>query len=163
VENKDICEPQLSRVLDDFFGQLRFARAVDLASHGRTREAGSILLSNGARTLTAEELDLLARIVTKENRFAEARSFWNDAVRLDPKNRIYAECLEALTKAEGHKIRRIKFLVASVIIILVLLVCLWWIFAMPHRTPRHHPHIVSKPAQTPTVKPNIINTFKPPA
>jgi len=150
--------------LDDLFGQFRFARAVELASHGKTREAEAILRSKGARSLTAGELDLLARIAVKENRFGDARSLWIEAVRLAPENLGYEECLGALAEAERDAMRRTTiFTVSGATAFVVAVACIWWIFEMPHKSAGHPvpAHLATVPGQTSTVRPASTNSLKP--
>jgi hypothetical protein len=148
--------------VDDLFDQFRLAHAVELAAHGKTREADAVLRSNGLRSLGPGELDLLARIAVKENCFGEARSLWIEAVRLAPDNRIYMECLETLVEAERDlRLRKKIFLVSVATLFVVVAACLVWIFAMPHKSARHRAHAVGKPGQTLMVQPNSTNTSKP--
>ena len=83
--------------LQTCFAQIRLARATELAQSGRLLEAEGVLTQNGNLPENASELDLLARIATRQGRFDEARRRWNSALQIDPKNEIYRQCIEQLT------------------------------------------------------------------
>ena len=93
--------------LQNCFAQIRLARATELAQSGRLLEAEAVLAHNGELPHSAGELDLLARIATRQGRFDEARRRWDAAIQIEPGNETYRQCLEHLTPA-----RRIVRLVA---------------------------------------------------
>jgi tetratricopeptide (TPR) repeat protein len=90
------------------FGQIRLARATELAQSGRLLEAEAVLAQNGELPYNARELDLLARIAARQGRFDEAQQRWNAAILIEPGNEIYRQCIEQLTPA-----RRIVRLLAN--------------------------------------------------
>lgn len=101
--------PQQARTaLQNCFAQIRLARATELAQSGRLPEAEAILTHNGELPDNALELDLLARIAARQGRFDEARRRWNAAIKIEPGNEIYRQCVEHLTPA-----RRIVRLIAN--------------------------------------------------
>lgn len=85
--------------LEECFGRIRLARATELARSGRLLEAEAVLLAKGILAQGALELDLLARIAARQGRFAEARQRWNAALRIEPDNKNFRQCLERLTPA----------------------------------------------------------------
>ena len=85
--------------LQNCFAQIRLARATELAQSGRLLEAEAVLVQNGELPDNPRELDLLARIAARQGHFDEARRRWNAAIRIEPGNEIYHQCLEDLTPA----------------------------------------------------------------
>ena len=59
--------------------RLRLARSTELALAGSLLRAEELLTSGGNLPETAEELDLLARILVQQKRYAEAQKRWKDA------------------------------------------------------------------------------------
>jgi hypothetical protein len=164
MENHHFREQEVQPVLDDLFGRFRFARAVELAAHGKTREAEAILRADGSRPRTPDELDLLARMAAKKKRFDEARSLWLDAVRLAPENRVYVECSAALAEAERDARRRTIMTLFSGVTLLAVAACSMWWFLVPPRKPARHlvpAHPLAVPGQNSTVRPNSTNSVKP--
>ena len=106
-ENPQLLPAETRDALHNCFAQIRLARATELAQSGRLLEAEAVLAQNGELPHNAGELDLLARIATRQGRFDEARRRWNAAIQIEPGNEIYRQCLEHLTPA-----RRIVRLVA---------------------------------------------------
>jgi len=86
--------------LQNSFAQIRLARATELAQWGRLLEAEAVLAQNGELPRKASELDLLARIAARQGHFDEARLRWNAAIKIEPGNEIYRQCLQNLTPAK---------------------------------------------------------------
>lgn len=107
-EIPQLLPPETRTALQDWFAQIRLARATELAQSGRLLEAEAVLAQNGELPRNASELDLLARIAARQGRFDEARRRWNAAIQIDPGNEIYRQCLEHLTPA-----RKIVRLIAN--------------------------------------------------
>ena len=104
--------------LQNCFAQIRLARATELVQSGRLLEAEAVLVQNGELPHNASELDLLARIAARQGRFDEARQLWGAAIRIEPGNEIYRQCLEHLTPAR----RIVRLIVNSQDTLLNLLV-----------------------------------------
>jgi type VI secretion system protein ImpK len=91
---------QTQAVLDECFDQIRFARATELARAGRYAEAESLLSPNGQPAEMPRDLDLLARMAAQQGRYADARRFWEAALKIEPENNAYILCLEHLEQAK---------------------------------------------------------------
>jgi type VI secretion system protein ImpK len=86
--------------LDECFDQIRFARATELARAGKYPEAESLLSPPGQPAQVPRDLDLLARMAAQQGRYADARRFWEAALKIEPENNAYALCLEHLDQAK---------------------------------------------------------------
>jgi hypothetical protein len=89
-------ERETRALLGECFGQIRFARATELARSGRYLEAEALLSPNGQASTTPRDLDLLARIAVHQGRTSDARRLWEAAAHRDPDNPTYTECLQGL-------------------------------------------------------------------
>jgi len=87
-------------MLEEFFDQIRFARATELAQAGRFPEAEGVLSQKGRLTEVPRELDLLARMSAHQGRFQDARRFWEAALQKAPGDATYQRCLERLAQFE---------------------------------------------------------------
>lgn len=87
-------------VLEACFDQVRFARAAELAQSERYLEAIALLSPSGDLPQSPRDLDLLARIATRQRRFKEARHFWETALQKEPHNANHADCLQHLSELE---------------------------------------------------------------
>jgi len=117
-------------IIEGFSKKLRLARASELALSRKFLEAESLLCGRGLVSSDPDDLDLLARIYLKQERFTDAREAWNRASVADQNKTRYAPLLEELAKLEIEYVRRkwrivaasaIMFAVAMVIIILTKL------------------------------------------
>jgi tetratricopeptide (TPR) repeat protein len=72
--------------LGRFLVKLRVARAAELARAGELSEAEATLKQRCDAPHTADELDLLARIATRQGRFEEACRLWEAALHQVPGN-----------------------------------------------------------------------------
>lgn len=99
-ENAQLLPIETRQSLQNYFTQIRLARATELAQSGRLLEAEAVLVQNGELPGSASELDLLARIATRQGRFDDARRRWKAAMQLEPGNDVYRQCLENLTPAK---------------------------------------------------------------
>lgn len=84
-------------VLQQVFGEIRLARATELAQSERFAEAEAVLREGGYEPESAGELDLLARMAALQGNFDKARGLWNRALQLDPQNSNFQSCLRSLT------------------------------------------------------------------
>jgi hypothetical protein len=85
--------------LQNCFAQIRLARATELAQSERFFEAEAVLMPDGEHPDRPRELDLLARIATRQGNFDVARRLWTRALQNEPENEIYKQCLSCLTPA----------------------------------------------------------------
>jgi tetratricopeptide (TPR) repeat protein len=92
--------PQQARdAIEKCFAQIRLAHATELAQSERFLEAETALMPNGELPNNPRELDLLARIAARQGSFEDARRLWNKALRYEPDNEIYKQCIACLTPA----------------------------------------------------------------
>ena len=98
-EIPQLLAPETLTALHHYFGQIRLARATELAQSGRLLEAEAMLAQNGELPRNASELDLLARIAARQGRFDEARRRWNAAIQIESESDVYRQCLQHLTPA----------------------------------------------------------------
>jgi len=117
-------------VLQQVFGEIRLARATELAQSERFAEAEAVLREDGYEPETAGELDLLARMAAQQGNFDKARRLWNQALQLEPQNATFQLCLRSLTpgRQAGRMIAVNEsrlwnlFAVAVVILVIVTLI-----------------------------------------
>lgn len=97
--------PQRGNVLglDECIEKLRFVQATELVRSGKYLEAEAMLSPKGQIPETATELDLLARIYAYQERFEDAARYWQAALKNDPGNSNYKNCLEHLSDIQSGK------------------------------------------------------------
>ena len=97
--------PQRGNVpeLDQCIEKLRFVQATELVRSGKYLEAEAMLSPKGQVPETACELDLLARIYAHQERFEDAARYWQAALKKDPGNSTYKNCLEQLSDIQSGK------------------------------------------------------------
>jgi hypothetical protein len=122
---------QLAKRFDD---RLRLARASELASWGHLLEAESLLCPGRHLPMSADELDLLARIHVKQGRFDQAKRRWEDAAKIGDRRAEFEECLKVLDDWLVFRKRtwiwRIRLAMCAVALLLSvwILVRLWFPF-----------------------------------
>jgi len=85
-------------IVEEFSLKLKLARSAELALAGSLFKAEELLMSGNELPKSAGELDLLARILVRQKRYAEAKKRWNDALRVSPDETCYEKALIALEK-----------------------------------------------------------------
>lgn len=100
---------ELQRITKLYEARLRLARASELASLGYLFEAEAILCPGMHIPISAEELDLLARIHVKQGRFDLARRRWEDAVKTGNQRSEYEDCIMALDQWLDYRQRMAKW------------------------------------------------------
>jgi len=76
--------------------KLRLARSAELALAGSLLRAEELLMPDGCLPGTAEELDLLARILVQQKRYAEAQKRWKEALDISGGKNCYQDALDLL-------------------------------------------------------------------
>jgi hypothetical protein len=110
------------RIIRNFSLKLRLARSAELALAGSLFRAEELLMPGGELPKTAEELDLLARILVRQKRYVEAQKRWNDALRVSNGESRYQDALDSLNcylETLKHK-KQIQGIVAIILIIFLL-------------------------------------------
>jgi hypothetical protein len=129
---------QIAQLLLEFDGRLRLARAAELALCNRMLEAEALLCPEGFTNANALELDLLARIHTRNNCFVEARRCWDRAISVDQGNRAkFEECVRLLDDYCVHFMRRrkIEWWFTLALLISSLAIGLWTLLRSNFMTP----------------------------
>jgi hypothetical protein len=93
--------------IEDCLSHIRYASAAELARTGRYLEAEDLLAPNDQLPDSARELDLLARMAAHQERFEDAARLWSAALKADPNNTSYKECLQQLSniQADGQPLK----------------------------------------------------------
>ncbi|HSI86335.1 MAG: hypothetical protein ACAI35_13130 [Candidatus Methylacidiphilales bacterium] len=102
--------------------RLRLARSAELALAGSLLNAEDVLMPDGKIPETAEELDLLARILVRQERYAEAETRWKDALRISKDKDCYQEALNSLNSYVKSVQKNNKFVMLLSTAILVIVV-----------------------------------------
>lgn len=121
---------ELRRTLNECFGQIRFARAAELARSRRYLEAEGLLTPNGHASSNPQELDLLARIAAQQGRFDQARRLWEAALRISPNNADYERALRRAEAAERaqQKCRKVVMTVLATLTATSLVLAAYLLF-----------------------------------
>jgi type VI secretion system protein ImpK len=134
------------------------AYAAELARGGSYADAEEILLALPEKDIRV--LDLLARICAQQRRFAEAKTFWSDALRMDPSNQMAQNALERIARLQ----RRPRWLPSPALslagIVVAAVVIALASRGLPHREkqlPTTQPRAVSVPAPIPDQPPLSVN------
>jgi hypothetical protein len=150
MQEKDIWTGQTLRILTEFFRQLRFARAAELARSRRYLEATVVLSPNGRLPTEPGELDLLARIAAQQKKFDQAGRLWEAALLRSPDNEAYKRAIQCALAAK-RDLRRIQLIVVNLISALlaaVLLLALLYLGPWHLHAPKNHR---KSPEPTPTI------------
>src|SRR5688572_23819886 len=94
---------QVRNTLTDYFEQIRFARAAELARHGHYLEAEALLCPLGALPENPNEIDLLARIAAQQRQYRRAEELWKRAVLKTGTGATFPLALEALERLRAQK------------------------------------------------------------
>jgi hypothetical protein len=122
---------EVQRLVKCFEDRLRLSRASELASWGRLLEADALLCRGRYLPVSADELDLVARIHVKKGEFDLARRRWEDALKLGDRHTEFEECLKVLEDWLAFRKRmwiwRIRLAMWAVALLLTvwILVRLW--------------------------------------
>lgn len=125
---------EVQRLAMRFEDRLRLSRASELASWGRLLEAEALLCPGKHLPMSADELDLLARIHVKQGQFDQAKRRWEDALKLGDRRAEFEECLKVLENWLVFRKRtwiwRIRLAMWAVALLLTIwiLVRLWFPF-----------------------------------
>jgi type VI secretion system protein ImpK len=114
MPEKDKWALQTLSILTEYFRQIRFARAAELARSRRYLEATVVLSPNGGLPTEPTELDLLARIAAQQKRFDQAARLWEAALQRSPDNETYKRAIQRTIAAKQNR-RRIQLIAANLI------------------------------------------------
>lgn len=118
---------ELQRITKCFDDRLRLARASELASLGHLLEAEALLCPGMHIPMSAEELDLLARIHVKQRRYDLARRRWEDAIKTGNQRFEYEDCIKALDKWLDYNQRMAKWRLRLGLWTGAVLLATWWL------------------------------------
>ena len=124
---------QLTKRFDD---RLRLSRASEMASWGRMLEAEALLCPERHLPMSADELDMLARIHVKQGRFDLARRRWEDAVKLGARRAEFEECLKALEDWLAFRQRMLIWQIRFAMWTTALLLTVWMLARIYFATPK---------------------------
>lgn len=130
----------VNEALKEFFDQVRFARAVELAHSRRYLEAEGLLSPNGRESSEPKELDLLARIAAQQKQYARARRLWESALKQSPENAAYKRAIERTREAEQFQAKLHKVAMFA----LVTLAVIFAFLAVRNLFPKQPPSLAPK-------------------
>lgn len=113
---------QLTKRFED---RLRLSRASELATSGRLLEAESLLCPGRHLPMSADELDLLARIHVKQGQFDLARRRWEDALKLGDGRVEFEECLKVLEDWLAYRKNMWIWRIRIAMCVVALLLTIW--------------------------------------
>ena len=120
--NIDERRAEIQRLTKRFDDRLRLSRASELAMLGRLLEAEAMLCPGRHLPMSADELDLLARIHVKRGQYDLAKKRWEDAIKIGERRNEFEECLKVLDRWLEYRkqllIRRIRLAVYLILILL---------------------------------------------
>lgn len=125
---------EVQQLVKRFEDRLRLARASELASLGRLLEAEVLLCPGRHLPMSADELDMLARIYVKQGQFEQARRRWEDAVKTGDLTAEYEECIKVLDDWLDYRKRLMKWRLRAALFISVVLLAsslLSWFYFSP--------------------------------
>lgn len=134
ASNIDERRAEVQRITTRFEDRLRLSRASELASAGRLLEAETLLCPGKHLPMSADELDLLARIHVKQGQFDQAKRRWEDALKLGDRRADFEEYLKVLENWLLFRKRtwiwrtRLAMWAAALMITIWILVRLWFPF-----------------------------------
>src|ERR1017187_9099538 len=118
--------------IDQCIENLRFVQATELVRSGKYLEAEAILSPKGQIPETARELDLLARINAHQERFKDAARYWQAALKKNPGNASYKNCLEQLSDIQsgnglpnGERSTILRVGIGACVILLIIGLLYW--------------------------------------
>lgn len=133
-ETREQLSIEVEDLTSEFSRRLRVARAAELARAGRLLKAEALLCPTGTAPKNCEELDLLARILVRQKRFAEAHRHWKKAFeKANDKERI-RRCIVVLQDYVERYARRLRLLwtlgfafwVVLIMVIFAYFIGRWW-------------------------------------
>jgi hypothetical protein len=148
--------------------EARIARVATLARRGRYEEADA-LAADGPAPSPARLLDLRARIAAQRGKWAQARGFWEEALKADPGNASYQAGLRQIKAANrrqgpGWYYWLLSLMLATIALAVMLLVqrCSADLHPKHPKSPKENPKVEDRREPSPT----LIGTDapgKPPA
>lgn len=105
--------------------RLRLARSAELALAGSFLRAEGLLMRMEKLPKTAEEFDLLARILVQQKRYFEAEKRWIDALRISDDKPCYQDAINSLNTyidARRRSRKRIFLFLASTLILIFVVI-----------------------------------------
>lgn len=94
--NIDERRAEMQRLTKRFDDRLRLSRASELATLGRLLEAEAMLSPGRHLPMSADELDLLARIHVKRGQYDLAKKRWEDAIKIGERRNEFEDCIRVL-------------------------------------------------------------------
>ena len=120
MNTNETAATQVKEALKEFFDQVRFARAVELAHARRYLEAEGLLSPNGREPTEPKELDLLARIAAQQGQYERSRRLWETALQQSPNDPAYKRAIERTREAECFRAKLQKVAMVATLMLAVL-------------------------------------------
>ena len=108
-----------------FNDRMRLALASELASMGRTLEAETLICPGTRLPMSADELDLLARIHVKQGRYDQARKCWEDAAKIGDYRVQFEERIKVLDDWLGYRHRMMLWRIKLGIWLVAVSISIW--------------------------------------
>jgi len=118
--------PDIFTRVVEYKDRLTHARAAELALAGRFVEAEGLL---DRHPLTADSLDLLARIQVRQGRLDAARQLWQQALSLNESSPAVRECLTTLERYRTARYHNhlLRWRISLGVWLVLLMLLAWWI------------------------------------
>jgi hypothetical protein len=123
--NIDERRAEMQGLTKQFDDRLRLSRASELASWGRLLEAEAMLCPGRHLPMSADELDLLARIHVKQSQYELARKRWQDAIKIGERRVEFEECIRALDLWLEHREQMWIWRIRLCMYLVAILLALW--------------------------------------
>jgi hypothetical protein len=126
------CDEQMlsDAIIRDYSIRVRLARSAELASAENLLCAKEFLAPSGRQPERSEELDLLARLLVLDKRYAEARNRWKDALNVFGGISCYQDalsCSNAYVVSLQKRRQSVILLTNTFGLILAVLLAFYWI------------------------------------
>jgi tetratricopeptide (TPR) repeat protein len=148
---------QTRSIIKECFGQIRFARAAELARSRQYLEATMVLSPNGRLPIEPRELDLLARIAAQQKQFDQAARLWEVALQRSPDNETYKRAIQraVAAKREGRLRQMIVLNLISAVLEAALVLAFlhfrpWQVPAQKNPSESPHPAAIHSPGNQQT-------------
>jgi len=116
---------KVRQIVKRFEDRLRLSRASELASWGHLLAAEALLCPGIHLPMSADELDMLARIHVKQGRFDLARRRWEDAAKIGDRCTEFENCIKTLETWLEFKERMLIWRIKLGLCLSAILVSFW--------------------------------------
>ena len=126
------CDEQMlsDAIIRDYSLRVRLARSAELALAENLLWAKEFLPPSGRQPERSQELDLLARLLVRDKRYAEARNRWKDVLNVFGRISCYQDalsCSNAYVVSLQKRRQSVILLTNTFGLILAVLLAFYWI------------------------------------